>query len=153
MADAVNTARARDSAVTWTDAKGRQHEVPAYVAHLLKASYRGQNFVGAAAKKIMAFFEEEPVFLLKNTLTQDPADQSQVKTRLTLKADRTGKKPEYAVGAINATRLTKLILENKKVDDVAKAGLCAHTRCAFSVKWLAAYEEKLNDEVKELPAV
>jgi len=49
------------------------------------------------------------------------------------------------VGGIVTTRLTEYILKNKKVDDEAKAGLCAHTRCAFSSKWFAAYEKKEAD--------
>lgn len=60
---------------------------------------------------------------------------------------------EYAVGAINTTRLTELLLKNKKVTDEAKAGLCAHTRCQFSKKWLEAYDKKLDDVVKDLSAV
>mmetsp|Transcript_18343 Transcript_18343/g.63178 ORF Transcript_18343/g.63178 Transcript_18343/m.63178 type:complete len:157 (-) Transcript_18343:265-735(-) len=81
MADAAREPAGRDRLVKWTDAKGREHEVPAYVAHLLKTTYRGQSLEGLAAKKTLAFFEQEAVFLLKNTLTKDPADSSQVKTR------------------------------------------------------------------------
>jgi hypothetical protein len=69
-----------------------------------------------------------------------------------LKADRTVTR-EYAVGAINTTRLTELLLKNKKVTDEAKAGLCAHTRCQFSKKWLEEYDKKLDDVVKDLSAV
>mmetsp|Transcript_17986 Transcript_17986/g.60672 ORF Transcript_17986/g.60672 Transcript_17986/m.60672 type:complete len:129 (-) Transcript_17986:172-558(-) len=60
---------------------------------------------------------------------------------------------EYAVGAINTTRLTELLLKNKKVTDEAKASLCAHTRCQFSKKWLEEYDKKLDDVVKDLSAV
>jgi hypothetical protein len=77
----ADTDRPRDRLVTWVDAKSHEHEVPAYVAQLLQQQYRGQVFVGTAAKKILAFFNEEPLFLQKNTLTKDPADTSQVKTR------------------------------------------------------------------------
>jgi hypothetical protein len=40
--------RPRDHLVLWVNAKDREHEVPAYMAHLPKAPYRGQAFIGWA---------------------------------------------------------------------------------------------------------
>ena len=64
-------ARGTERLIVWKDTMGRDHEIPALVKHLLQSPYRGQDFSrGTAAKKILLFFHEEPVFLLKNELAE-----------------------------------------------------------------------------------
>ena len=82
---------------------------------LLEAPYRDQKML----EWVVRFFREEALFIKVNKITESPANKSQVKTKLTLRAD-TGVFAEYAVCQINVTRIVDMVLKSKKIDDRAK---------------------------------
>ena len=82
--------------------------------------------------------------MAKNTVTKNNTiDPGQVRTRLTLKADRSCCH-EYAINRINTTKLAGFILKHQRISDDEKLELCSHLVCKDATDWKAKYDGRLR---------